>query len=135
MRLRHGVAARGVRFVGDDATPTDAVLGVLAEAPTIVIAPSNPIVSIGPIRSFPAVEALLTSRRGHTVAVSPIVGGAALKGPADRLLTELGHEATRRRCRPPLRARSPRRWSSIRSTPTSPTTFEPPGWSRSCNRR
>ena len=63
-------------------------------ADTIVIAPSNPIVSIGPIRALPGVDELLAARRTHTVAVSPIVGGAALKGPADRMLVELGHEAS-----------------------------------------
>ena len=55
----------------------------LADAGTIVIAPSNPLVSIGPMRSMPGVDELLASRRDDTVAVSPIVGGAALKGPAD----------------------------------------------------
>lgn len=59
-----------------------------------MIAPSNPIVSIGPIRTLSGVDELLTERREHTVAVSPIVGGTALKGPADRMLTELGHEAS-----------------------------------------
>ena len=91
VRLRHGVPTRGVRFEGD-AAPTAAVLDALATAAAIVIAPSNPLVSIGPIRALPGVDDLLRRRRVHTVAVSPIVGGAALKGPADRLLAELGHE-------------------------------------------
>jgi LPPG:FO 2-phospho-L-lactate transferase len=59
-----------------------------------VIAPSNPIVSIGPILAVPGIHAALAARRESTVAVSPIVAGAALKGPADRLLTELGHESS-----------------------------------------
>jgi LPPG:FO 2-phospho-L-lactate transferase len=50
------------------------------------------LVSIGPIRSLDGVDELLARRRDHVVAVSPIVGGAALKGPADRMLVELGHE-------------------------------------------
>ncbi len=92
VRLRHAVPVTAIRFVGE------AVLGEAADralraASRIVIAPSNPLVSIGPIRSLPGVEELLAGRRAHTVAISPIVGGAALKGPADRMLTELGHEA------------------------------------------
>jgi len=59
-----------------------------------VIAPSNPIVSIGPLLAVPGIAEALRSRRADTVAVSPIVAGAALKGPADRLMRELGHEAS-----------------------------------------
>jgi LPPG:FO 2-phospho-L-lactate transferase len=93
VRLRHAVAVRGVRFVGD-AAPTTEVLDALDAATRIVIAPSNPIVSIGPLRSLPGIDELLARRRDRVVAVSPIVGGAALKGPADRMLAELGHEAS-----------------------------------------
>jgi LPPG:FO 2-phospho-L-lactate transferase len=93
VRLRHAVAVRAVRFAGSDAAgPTAEVLDALAEAAAIAIAPSNPIVSIGPVRALPGVDDLLARRRDHVVAVSPIVGGAALKGPADRMLAELGHE-------------------------------------------
>jgi LPPG:FO 2-phospho-L-lactate transferase len=92
VRLRHGVPVRAVRFVGDDAAPTAEVLAALHEARTIVVAPSNPILSIGPLRALPGVEDVLQARRERTVAVSPIVGGAALKGPADHMLAELGHE-------------------------------------------
>ncbi|MFK7917227.1 MAG: 2-phospho-L-lactate transferase [Ilumatobacter sp.] len=91
VRLRHSVPVTGVRFDGD-AELSPAARDALASAETIVIAPSNPIVSIGPIRALPGADELLMSRRERTVAVSPIVGGAALKGPADRMLTELGHE-------------------------------------------
>ena len=92
VRLRHDVPVTGVRFHGDHARASDAVLAALGGAGCIVIAPSNPIVSIGPIRSLPGIDALLAARRERVVAVSPIVGGAALKGPADRMLRELGHE-------------------------------------------
>jgi len=92
VRLRHDVPVRSVRFAGDDAAPTPATREALSEAATVVIAPSNPIVSIGPIRSLPGIEDLLRARRADVVAVSPIVGGAALKGPADHMLAELGHE-------------------------------------------
>ena len=92
VRLRHSVPVRAVRFAATDATPTPAVVDALEHAATIVIAPSNPIVSIGPIRALPGVEDVLGRRRDDVVAVSPIVGGAALKGPADHMLSELGHE-------------------------------------------
>ncbi len=95
VRLRHAVTVTDVRFEGSTtATATSAVSAALDEARTIVIAPSNPLVSIGPIRELRAVERALTARRERVVAVSPIVGGLALKGPADRMLTELGHEAS-----------------------------------------
>jgi len=58
------------------------------------VAPSNPIVSIGPMRTLAGVDERLAARRSSVVAVSPIVGGAALKGPADRMMVELGHEAS-----------------------------------------
>jgi LPPG:FO 2-phospho-L-lactate transferase len=91
VRLRHDVVVHDVEFAGV-ARPTAATTAALNEATTIVIAPSNPVVSIGPIRSVEGVEQLLRSTRERTVAISPIVGGTALKGPADRMLRELGHE-------------------------------------------
>ncbi len=93
VRLRHGVPVSAVRFAHDAATPTEAVLRALEQAACVVIAPSNPLVSIAPIRSLPGIDELLASRRESVVAVSPLVGGAALKGPADRMMSELGHHA------------------------------------------
>jgi LPPG:FO 2-phospho-L-lactate transferase len=93
VRRRHDVAVTAVRFDGEAAL-SDRAMASLRDATTVVIAPSNPIVSIGPIRSLAHTDALLAARRDHVVAVSPIVGGAALKGPADRMLTELGHDAS-----------------------------------------
>ncbi len=93
VRLRHSVPVSAVRFDGA-AELSSSAQAALTRAGTIVIAPSNPVVSIGPMRSLPGVDELLASRRHETVAVSPIVGGAALKGPADRMLVELGHEAS-----------------------------------------
>jgi LPPG:FO 2-phospho-L-lactate transferase len=94
VRLQHGVAVRSVRFDHDGAVPTPQALAALESSDVVVIAPSNPIVSIGPIRALPGVDERLTARRESVVAVSPIVGGAALKGPADRMLVELGFEAS-----------------------------------------
>ncbi len=93
VRLRHSVPVEAVRFDGD-ASLSDTARAAFDDADTIVIAPSNPVVSIGPMRSLPGVDELLARRRSDTVAVSPIVGGAALKGPADRMLVELGFEAS-----------------------------------------
>ena len=94
MRLRHDVAVRAVRFAATTPPARRPGLDALETADASSIAPSNPIVSIGPIRALPGVDELLAGRRDHVVAVSPIVGGAALKGPADRMLAELGHEPT-----------------------------------------
>jgi LPPG:FO 2-phospho-L-lactate transferase len=92
---QHSVPVESVRFDGVEAArPGPDVLRSIEEAERIVIAPSNPIVSIGPILAVAGVAQALRSRRGEVVAVSPIIAGAALKGPADRLLAELGHESS-----------------------------------------
>lgn len=95
VRRRHSVAVRAVRFAGaETATPAPGVLDALDTAGVVVICPSNPIVSIGPLLAVAGVRDAVVARRERVVAVSPIVAGAALKGPADRLLRELGHEAS-----------------------------------------
>lgn len=95
VKLRHGVAVQAVRFEGaETAELTPGLDDVLTTAECVLIAPSNPIVSIGPIRALPLVDLALGARRSSVVAVSPIVGGVALKGPADRMMTELGHESS-----------------------------------------
>ena len=95
VRLAHSVAVSRVRFAGaDDATASPEALEAIQDATTLVIAPSNPIVSIGPVLAVGGVNAAVAARRERNVAVSPIVGGRALKGPADRMLQELGQEAS-----------------------------------------
>jgi LPPG:FO 2-phospho-L-lactate transferase len=95
VRLHHDVAVSGVRFDGaTSALPAPGVLQSLEGAERIVVCPSNPIVSIGPLLAVPGVREALTARRSRVVAVSPIVAGAALKGPADRLMAELGTESS-----------------------------------------
>ncbi len=95
VRLRQGPDVREVRFDGIDAArPTEAVAAALHDAEVIVIGPSNPIVSIGPILAVPGIAGMLAAARARgvpVVAVSPIIGGKALKGPADRMLASLGH--------------------------------------------
>ena len=95
VRLAHGVAISGVRFAGmDEARAAPGVLDAVAAADAVVIAPSNPVVSIGPVLAVRGVTEALAARRERNVAVSPIVAGAALKGPADRMLRELGEESS-----------------------------------------
>lgn len=85
-----GVELRGI----EEATPTGAVLAALAGADAIVFCPSNPVVSIGPILALPGMSEALARSSAPKVAVSPIVGGRALKGPADRMMSSLGHEVS-----------------------------------------
>jgi LPPG:FO 2-phospho-L-lactate transferase len=89
---------REVRFRGIEAArPTDEVLAAIGAADIVVIAPSNPIVSVGPILAVPGVTEALAAARDRgvpVIAVSGIIGGKALKGPADRMLASLGHESS-----------------------------------------
>jgi len=91
-------AVRDIRFRGiADARPTAEVLAALASARAVIVAPSNPIVSVGPILAVPGMGEALAATRGRgvpVVAVSGIVGGRAIRGPADRMLATLGHEPT-----------------------------------------
>ena len=89
---QHSVPITDVRFAGmATASPAPGVLDAIHDAPRVVIGPSNPFVSIGPIVAVPGVAEALADRREDVGAVSPIVAGAALKGPADRMMAELGH--------------------------------------------
>jgi LPPG:FO 2-phospho-L-lactate transferase len=95
VKLRHDVVVEHVRFEGSDAAlPGPGVLEAIAAASTVVVCPSNPVVSIDPLLAVPGIAEALADRRGDVVAVSPIVAGAALKGPADRLLVEMGFESS-----------------------------------------
>jgi LPPG:FO 2-phospho-L-lactate transferase len=87
-----------VRFDGEaEAQPAPGVLEALDRAELIVIAPSNPFISIWPILAVAEIRAALDRRRVPCVAVSPIVGGRALKGPADRMLERLAGGTSPRR--------------------------------------
>jgi LPPG:FO 2-phospho-L-lactate transferase len=98
VRRHQEPAVHEVRFRGvEEATASPEVEAALVAARAIVIAPSNPFVSIQPIFAVAGIEAALQTARTRgvpVVAVSGIVGGAALKGPADRMLVSLGHEAS-----------------------------------------
>ena len=95
VKHRHQVPISSVRFNGSqEAQATHGVIDAIREAEVVIIAPSNPLVSIAPIFSIPEISNALKERKEDVVAVSPIVAGSALKGPADRLLNELGYEAS-----------------------------------------
>jgi LPPG:FO 2-phospho-L-lactate transferase len=95
VRLHWQPRVHAIRFEGIDAAPpAQPFVSALRAADAIVIAPSNPYVSIDPIVSLPAVRRMLTACRAPRVAVSPIVGGAAVRGPAAKLMGELGKEVS-----------------------------------------
>ncbi len=90
---QHNVAIEDFRFEGiETASPGPKVISSLEKSAAIVIAPSNPFVSVKPVLEISGVADVLRERRNNVVAISPIVGGAALKGPASRMLEELGFE-------------------------------------------
>lgn len=76
------------------AEPAPGVLEAIGQARAIVLCPSNPVVSIGPILAIPAIREAIANRTGPAVAISPIVGGQAVKGPARQLLRGLGIEVS-----------------------------------------
>jgi LPPG:FO 2-phospho-L-lactate transferase len=83
----------GVRFAGiEDAHATGEAIAAIESADLIVFAPSNPIVSIGPLLALTELKAAIEHVHVPRVAISPIVAGKALKGPADKMLTTLGYE-------------------------------------------
>jgi len=85
----------GVRFAGaESASPAPGVLEAIAQAETVVVCPSNPVISIGPILAVPGIRDALVQRRDRVVGVSPIVGGRPVRGPADRLMDPLGIEVS-----------------------------------------
>ena len=93
VRRRQRDTVREVRFDGSR-EPAPGVLEAIATADIVVIAPSNPIVSIGPLLALDGVRDALASTHAPVVAVSPIIGGEAVKGPAAAMLESLGHEVS-----------------------------------------
>jgi LPPG:FO 2-phospho-L-lactate transferase len=93
VKHRHDLPVKEVRLEGvESAVAAPGVLEGIRAAEQLVICPSNPIVSIGPVLATGGIGEAVADRRDRTVAVSPIIAGKALKGPADRMLAELGHE-------------------------------------------
>jgi LPPG:FO 2-phospho-L-lactate transferase len=90
VRLRHEPDVLGVRFEGaETARPAPGVIEAVRETDLVVIAPSNPFVSIGPVLAVQEIRTAITDRLVPSVAVSPLIGGKAVKGPADRMLKGL----------------------------------------------
>jgi len=95
VRLGTDADVRAIRFDGlESARPAPGVLEALSEAEIIVIAPSNPFVSVGPILAVPGVREALAESPARRVAVTPIVAGDVIKGPAAKMLRSLGHEVS-----------------------------------------
>ncbi len=95
VRRRAAVPITGVSFPGAaTATPAPGVVEAIRDCDLLCIAPSNPFVSISPLLALPQVAAAVRESRGQRVAISPIVGGAAIKGPAAAMLAALGHEVS-----------------------------------------
>ena len=95
VRERHSVGVRSVEFVGGEKSrPAPGVLEAIASADAIIFAPSNPVTSIGPILAVPGIRGGLRSAGAPVVAVSPIIGGAAVSGPAAALMRMQGWPST-----------------------------------------
>jgi len=91
VRERCEPAVVGVHFAGAaDASPAPGVLDAITRADTVLVCPSNPVISIGPILAVPGVLDALIARRERVVGVSPIIAGRPVKGPADRLMGPMG---------------------------------------------
>jgi len=95
VKRRAEPVVEGIRFAGvEQARPACGVLEAIREAERIIVCPSNPLISIGPILAVPGVRGEMRARKDDVVAVCPIVGGKSLKGPSDKMLAQLGYEAT-----------------------------------------
>jgi LPPG:FO 2-phospho-L-lactate transferase len=95
VRRHHSDEVLGIRFAGIEAAePTEQIRAAVTQADVIVFCPSNPLVSIGPILAIPGMRALIRAARAPRVAISPIIAGKALRGPADRMLAGLGDEVS-----------------------------------------
>jgi LPPG:FO 2-phospho-L-lactate transferase len=95
VRFSHREPVEEVRFDGaDSASPAPGVLEAIAAADRIIVCPSNPLLSIGPILAVPGIREALRGRRPAVFAISPIVGGKALRGPASELMGVMGAESS-----------------------------------------
>ncbi len=86
---------KGIQFASvESAQPAPGVIEAIREADRILICPSNPLISIGPIVAVPQVRDELRAHKQKVLAICPIVGGKSLKGPSDKMLAQLGHDPT-----------------------------------------
>jgi LPPG:FO 2-phospho-L-lactate transferase len=95
VKRRARVKVAGLRFEGaEKAEPAPGVLQAIAQADAIIVCPSNPFISVGPILAIPGIRGALAGRRDRVVAISPIVGGRALKGPAAAMMKSMRSRAS-----------------------------------------
>ena len=95
VKRRAEPVVRGIRFAGaESALPAPGVLDAIREADRILVCPSNPLISIGPILSVLQIRNELRVYEEKVFAVCPIVAGKSLKGPSDKMLAQLGHDPT-----------------------------------------
>lgn len=95
VRLRTEADVHAIRFAGiEEARPAPGVLDAIRGAEAVILAPSNPFVSIGPILAVPGVRQALAETRAARVAISPIIAGQVVKGPAAKMLASLGYEVS-----------------------------------------
>lgn len=92
VRHRCEPVVRAIAFEGAaQARPAPGIIEAIANADLVVIAPSNPLISIGPILAVPGIRDALRRRREHVISVCPLVGGKSLKGPTDKMMAQLGY--------------------------------------------
>ncbi|OAI39832.1 2-phospho-L-lactate transferase [bacterium SCGC AG-212-C10] len=95
VRLRTEVEVKSIAFAGIEAAkPAPGVIEALRDAEAVIFAPSNPFVSVGPILAVPGLRAALESTKAVRAAISPIIAGQVVKGPAAKMLQSLGHEVS-----------------------------------------
>ena len=95
VRLRTEVEVQDIHFAGaEQSMPAPGVLEAIRDARMVILAPSNPLVSIGPILAVPGIRQELAASKATRVAVSPIIAGEVVKGPAAKMLRTLGHEVS-----------------------------------------
>jgi len=95
VKRRTEPVVHGIRFANlESAQPAPGVLEAIRDADRILICPSNPLISIGPILAVPQIRDQLRAHKDKVFAVCPIVGGKSLKGPSDKMLAQLGHDPT-----------------------------------------
>ena len=95
VRLRTEVEVRSIAFEGaDTAQPAPGVIEAIRDSECVILAPSNPFVSIGPVLAVPGVRSALERTRAVRAAISPIIAGQVVKGPAAKMLQSLGHEVS-----------------------------------------
>jgi LPPG:FO 2-phospho-L-lactate transferase len=95
VRLRHNVPVKSVKIVGaENAQPAPGIVDAIANCQTVLIAPSNPITSIGPILAVPGIREALRDCKAPVVGISPIMANAAVSGPAAALMQAQGFEVS-----------------------------------------